>query len=177
MRMTPEKSTLSLLFTGLVSSLLISGCGFTPMYGSTATQERHEVQSTLNNISIANIPDRTGQYLRNQLIDRFYVGGYPQDAAYVLTVAPVTETKYELGITKNSNATRSELRVNTSFKLLDKATGETLFTAPVKSTTSYNVMDSQFTTRVSEDNTRLNALDDLARQIEQDIILYFKRQK
>jgi LPS-assembly lipoprotein len=41
--------------------------------------------------------------------------------------------------------------------------------------TSYNVLSSQFTTRVSEDDARLNALNDLARQAEQQIVLYFER--
>ena len=160
----------------LLAALLLSACGFTPMYGSSAAASRHQVQATLNNIAIASIPDREGQYLRNRLIDRFHGDGTPQNAAYHLTVSPVSETKLDLDTTKNANATRAELTLRTSFTLTDRASGAALLSRNLAAITSYNILTSQFTTRVSEDNARLNALEDLARQIEQQIVLYFERQ-
>lgn len=155
---------------------LLSACGFTPMYGSAGSANRHQVQSTLNNIAIDNIPNREGQYLRNRLIDRFYTGGTPVSPAYTLVLSPISESKYDLDITKNANATRAELRVGTTMVLRDRASNAALLTRDLASSTSYNILASQFTTRVSEDNARLNALDALARQAEQAAVLYFERQ-
>ncbi|MGZ9108864.1 MAG: LPS assembly lipoprotein LptE [Micavibrio sp.] len=155
---------------------LLNGCGFTPMYGSAGSANRHQVQSTLNNIAIENIPNREGQYLRNRLIDRFYTGGNPDSPDYTLVLSPVTESKYNLDITKDANATRAELRVGTTMVLRDRASGAALLTRSLAASTSYNILASQFTTRVSEDNARLNALDALARQAEQAVVLYFERQ-
>jgi LPS-assembly lipoprotein len=59
--------------------------------------------------------------------------------------------------------------------LVDISTGENVLSRPVKAITSYNVLGSQFTTRVSENDAREAALEDLARQIETQIALYLKR--
>lgn len=164
------------LFSALLTLCLLAGCGFTPMYGSASTANKHQVQSALNNIAIENIPDREGQYLRNRLIDRFYTGGEPANPAYTLVLSPVSESKHDLDITKNANATRAELRLGTTMVLRDRASGAALLTQSLSTITSYNILSSQFTTRVSEDNARLNALDELARQAEQAAVLYFERQ-
>ncbi len=169
-------SALSKMILIMTLTGFLSACGFTPMYGSASTSSKHQVQATLNNIAISNIPDREGQYLRNQLIDRFYGSGVPQSPLYDLTVSKVGESKLDLDTTKNANATRAELTMSTSFTLRDKNSGAALMSRDVVSITSYNVLSSQFTTRVSEDNARLNALADLARQIEQQVVLYFERQ-
>jgi LPS-assembly lipoprotein len=175
-----DRGIISMVLARFISILLtlglLSGCGFTPMYGSAGTANRHQVQSVLNNIAIENIPNREGQYLRNRLIDRFYTGGDPVNPAYTLVLSPVNESKYSLDITKDANATRAELRVGTTMVLRDRASGAALLTRDFVSSTSYNILASQFTTRVSEDNARLNAIDALARQAEQAVVLYFERQ-
>lgn len=154
--------------------LVLGGCGFTPMYGGRSGAQ-HEVQGKLSDIRVENIPNREGQYLRNLLIDRFFAENRQANATYSLTFTPVQENKYELDVTKNANATRAELRQTTTFNLKDVKTGRVLLSRTLLASTSYNVLSSQFTTRVSEDDARLNALDDLARQAEQQIVLYFER--
>lgn len=157
----------------LIVSFLLAACGFTPMYGN-ATQN-NGVQTKLNQIDLDVIPDREGQYLRNSLIDRLYADGRPSNPLYTLTLQPLQETRSELDITKSADATRAQLRISTVMTLVDNANGNTLLRRPLYAITSYNVLASQFTTRVSEDSARLNAIDDLARQVEQAIILYLKK--
>ena len=64
--------------------------------------------------------------------------------------------------------------MTTSFVLNDDK-GEALLKRSLSAVTSYNILDSQFTTRVAEDAARRQALDDLARQIETHLLLYFNR--
>lgn len=157
----------------LFAVLLLAACGFQPMYGKnkyTATG----VEDKLALIEIGSIPDREGQYLRNALIDRFYRNGRPENPQLRLTFSPIYESRNNLDITKNSGATRAQLRLSTEMKLQNKKTKEILLERKLLSITSYNVLSSEFSTRVSEDNTRLNALDDIARQAEQQINLYLK---
>lgn len=160
------------LFLAL-ACLLIPGCGFAPLYG------RHNaasgVEDRLAQVEISNIPDREGQYLRNALIDRFYRSGRPSDPAYTLSIKALRETLIDLDITKSSDATRGQLRIETLMKLTDAKTGAVLLSRPLRSITSYNILASEFATRVSEDNARTNTLDDLARQIELQVGLYFRR--
>jgi LPS-assembly lipoprotein len=156
----------------LLITLLLTACGFTPMYGSLGDSD---VKTALNNIQISNIPDHQGLQLRNNLIDRFYHDGRPADPVYFLDIVPIQESKTDLDLTKNATATRSQLTVSTTMKLSDKRTGQILLERGLTSSASYDILDSRFTTRVSEDNAEQNALEDLARQIEQQIVLYLHR--
>ncbi len=125
--------------------------------------------------AINNIPDRSGQYLRNALIDRFYRDGRPINPHYTLNISEVQESSIDLDITKDSDATRAQLRLTSSFTLTDTQSGEIVLSRPLKAISSYNVLTSEFSTRVSAKNTRENALNDIARQIELQIALYLKR--
>lgn len=165
----------SKIFFACFAVLLLTSCGFTPLYGSSAAAARHDVQDRLKAVAINNIPNRDGQYLRNQLIDRFYGSGAAQNATYDLVVSGLREHKLNLDTTKNANATRAEMTIEAHFTLSDRTSGAVLIAGDLKAITSYNILTSQFTTRVTEDNARLNALKDLARQIELQIALYFDR--
>lgn len=164
-----------LLPLALAVLLSLSGCGFEPMYATPPAGTGTDAKAGLQDVYVANIPDRTGQYLRNDLIDRFYQHGRPDHPAYTLHIEKLTETLTDLDITKNSTATRAQLRLNTRMTLKDNATGNLLLDRRLVAITSYNVLQSQFTTRVSEENARTNAIDDLARQIESQLALYFRR--
>lgn len=152
----------------------IGACGFHPVYGVN----KHTpvgVEEQLSNIWISNIPDRDGQFLRNALIDRFYRDGQPTNPQYVLTVQPVNESKRDLDITVDADATRGQLTLTTKMSLTNRKTGKILIEQDLRAITSYNILGSEFTNRVSEQNTRENALEDLARQIENRIALALKR--
>lgn len=161
-------------FTFFVAFLLC-GCGFQPLYGEHSASTSAAVRDSLNSVYIANIPDQPGQYLRNTLIDRFYSSGRPGGAArYNLTLAPISESRTELDITKTSDSTRAQLYLSTMLVFKDTQ-GTPLMNRALTAVTSYNILDSQFTTRVAEESARRQALDDLARQVETQVLLYFKR--
>lgn len=153
----------------------MAACGFHPVYGvnkytSVGVEEKFE------QVSIANIPDREGQYLRNALIDRFYRSGRPDNPRYSLAVSPVQESIIDLDITKTSDSTRAQLRLSSNMTLVDTTNGEILMQRALSSIVSYNILAGEFATRVSEENARKNALDDLAGQVERHLSLYFKHQ-
>jgi len=150
--------------------LLLSACGFTPMYGTSG-----DIQANLAQIEINNIPNREGQFLRNELIDRFYTSSRPDQPIYQLQISPIIERIIDLDITKTSDATRSQLHLSTAISLKDLRTSEVVLSKNLNSTSSFNILTSEFSTRVSEQNTRENTLNDLARQIELQIALYLKQ--
>ena len=59
--------------------------------------------------------------------------------------------------------------------LTDKRTGELVLQRNLQSTASFNVLGSEFANRVTEQSTRENVIKDIARQIEMQLALYFKR--
>lgn len=158
-----------------ISLVTLTACGFRPVYGVNRDMPVG-VEEKLAEVSISNIPDREGQYLRNALIDRFYRAGRPADPGYALSFQPLTENLSELDITKSADTTRAQLRIETTMTLNDSHTGNTVLSRRLTAITSYNVLGSEFATRVTEDNARKNALDDLARQVEMQLGLYFRRQ-
>jgi LPS-assembly lipoprotein len=161
----------------LSAVLALTACGFEPMYGNVRfnepTPQEAAIEAQLENIAIGNIPNREGQILRNALIDRFYRNGRPQNPSYTVDVAKVHETTTDLDITKESDATRAQLRLDATVTLRDNQ-GNTVLTRDLTSIGSYNILTSEFATRVSEDNMRENALNDLARQIELQVVLFLK---
>ena len=158
----------------LISVLFIAACGFHPVYGVNKYTPVG-AETKFQQISISNIPDREGQYLRNALIDRLYRDGRPESPKYTLSLSPLREKQRDLDITIDSDTTRAQLRIETKMQLIDTDTKEILINRALNSTASYNVLGSEFTNRVSEQSTRENILDDLARQVEMQISLYFKR--
>ena len=163
-----------------VSALALAACGFKPMYGERATPTAessagHSVAANLSQIEILAIPDKSGQMLRNHLIDRFYKSGYPSNPAYILKVDKVEETRTELDLTKSSDATRAQLRMRAVMNLLDK-NGKSILSRKVQSVTSFNILGSEFATHVTEDAARESAINDLARQIELNLSLYYNSQ-
>lgn len=163
------------LHTLLLSLLLLAACGFHPQYGVNKYTS-HGAEEHLALVHIEGIPDREGQYLRNALIDRFYREGRPDKVAYILNVEDIREVREDLDITKDSDSTRGQLRLSTRMKLRKATSGEILLDRNLRAITSYNILGSEFTNRVAEENARQNALDDLASQIELQIVLYLKRQ-
>ena len=156
-------------FILLTSLLCLTACGFTPVYG---TQSNKVVSQNLEQIEIALIPNREGQFLRNALIDRFYKNGAPANPKYRLRFSSINEATYNFDITVDSEATRRQLKLTTAMHLIDLETKKTVLSRPLLSIASYNVLQSEFSTIVTEQSARENALDDLARQIEQQISLH-----
>lgn len=162
-------------FLALFLSILVLGsCGFSPVYGDLSGRG-YGNEDLLATIQVGNIPDREGQMLRNVLIDRLNRKGYPHNPQFILEVEKLTEDLKDLDVTKDSNSTRGQLKLSTGIRLIDTVTKEQLLWREMHAITSYNILASEFATRVSEQNARENAITDLANQIEMQLNLYFKR--
>lgn len=153
--------------------LFVAACGFTPVYGTK--ENKQSVHDVLNKVEIGLIPDREGQYLRNALIDRFYSNGYPENIQFSLSVQPIKETISNFDLTFDSSATRRQMKLTSHMFLTDKKTGTIVLKRSLTAITSHNVLDSEFSTLVTEQSAREAALNDMARQIEQQIALFLNR--
>ncbi|PZP57514.1 MAG: hypothetical protein DI586_00315 [Micavibrio aeruginosavorus] len=167
-----------LSFSLLVTTycLLLTGCGFQPMYGShSASQEKSEAGKSMADIEIAYIEDREGQFLRNELIDMLQPRGASQNPAYTLSFSKLDITDRELDLTKSSEATRAQIIAQITISLTDRKTNETVLSRSLRSISSYNILPSEFATNVTEQDATENALRDLARQAQLQLSLYFNR--
>ncbi len=158
----------------MVALLSLSGCGFEPMYGThSATAEAVDV--ALPNIDIGNIPDRDGQYLRNQLIDRLYTSGRPADAPYLLTFSKLQKNITDLGIQKDATATRAEVQITAHMELVDKSTNKPVLQRDLKTVGAYNLLDDQLATIVSQQKITESILQEMKDDAVTELGLYFRR--
>ncbi len=132
------------------------------------------VSPALSQIQIGLIPDQEGQMLRNKLMDRFYQEGIPNNSTYSLQITPIQEQLRDLDITITSDTTRSQMKLTSSLVLTDLSTNQVVLRRSLKALSIYNVLGSEFATRVTERNARENAIEDMARQIERALVLYFQ---
>src|SRR3990170_4951749 len=103
----------------LVALLIVSACGFRPLYGGG--EGAGAVRTELAAIRIRPIADRTGQLLYNELRDRLNPGGQPADPRYVLTVE-LQGASEAVALRGDETPTRTNLTLTASYTLTDAAT-------------------------------------------------------
>ena len=155
-----------------VLAIGLSGCGFQPLYGARSGD--NGVSGDIATIRIAPIPDRSGQILRNELIDRLNLSGESADPRYSLEVR-LGVSKVDLGIRKDETATRTSMRFRSTFRLRDSASGAIVYSSRAAAVTSYNIVDSEYATIASERAARRRGLVLVAERISIRLAAFFNR--
>ena len=155
-----------LALTGL---LLLTACGFSPIYGSH--KDKGPVSEALSTVAIDSIPDSNGQFLRNKLIDRFYFHGKPAHPQTRLTVT-LRATETDLGIQKDATASRSQLNLWADYVLRDNE-GKELLKRTAHSVASYNKINAQYGQVATQRNAYERTLTEVSEQISSVVSLYF----
>ena len=168
-RILPRRRLLGVLGIGV--GLAAAGCGFRPLYGTAAGGPVHE---SFASVRIAVIPDRSGQIMRNFLIQRLNPAGRPVDPAYELRVA-LAEREQRLAITQEDVAERNNLLVTASYSLRNVGTNEVVFSNSNTTMTSFTILLDEVATLSAEQDARERALRSLSDQIRLELALYFQR--
>ena len=147
-----------------------AGCGFRPLYGTAGG----DVPGSFAAIRVAVIPDRSGQILRNFLIQRLNPDGRPADPLYELRVT-LTEREQRLAITQDDVAERNNLLVTASYSLRDVVAGTELFNDRSTAITSFAILLDEVATLSAEQDARERALRRLSDLIRLELALYFQR--
>jgi LPS-assembly lipoprotein len=156
----------------LISSSLLVGCGFRPLYGKNSAANSPGAMAQFASIEIPPLPDRTGQVMRNLLIDSLHPSGAAGDYLYRLNVI-IREADVNLGLQQNSTSTRGQVRLTVDYYLIDKASGKTLLKETLRTSTGYNILINQFSSVISAEDARDQGLQQMADSITQHLALYF----
>lgn len=121
--------------------LALSGCGFTPLYGG---RQGTTASATLETVQVQNIPNRTGQILRQTLQQDFYRNGQPVQALYLLSVDyDITQT--DEGVQEDSSTTRTRFTAAAHWRLSPIGQpGQTLLAGNAIATDALNILDQQY---------------------------------
>lgn len=156
----------------VAAAALLFGCGFRPLYGSAPNGAA--VTQALSQVHVATIPDRTGQKLRNFLLDRLNPEGQPVRPRYTLHVE-TTVTRTDLGIERDETATRALLVLSARYSLLDASGTKAVLQGTTQSTNSFNIVASDFATLSAENDAVERAAREVSDDIRTRLALYFSR--
>lgn len=167
--------------TVLVLILSLAGCGFQPLNSrsvepapgsSNAQVNQNSTLGELAAIRIAPLSDRPGQEMHNLLRDRLNPSGQPSTPKYELEVR-LTESIRELAFESDETATRADLSIIANYRLRRVDTQKTLSTGRSRSISSYNILERQFASTISESDARSRTLRDIADDIRIRLGAYF----
>lgn len=158
----------------LAFSLLLSACGFQPLYGSGGGGLPNAAVQAMAETRIALIADRTGQELRNNLLDRLTPRGQPAKPRYELVVT-VSERRDNLGIALDDSSTYGRLTVTAGFTLRDVASGQPVLAGQSKWVNGYTRVTSHFANLTSEADALSRGLREISDDIRQQLGLHFTK--
>jgi LPS-assembly lipoprotein len=162
----------------VVAAASAAGCGYRPVYGergaATAAGQTASVQESMNQVQIRPIRDRTGQLLRNDLVDRITPNGQASAARYVLEVR-LDEREQALAVRRDETATRANLQLIARYQMRDTVSGTVLTSGISRATTSYNLVQSEFATQSALRDARRRGAQLVAEDIALRIAAYFNR--
>lgn len=151
------------------AALAIAGCGFEPIHG----QRSGASSAALAAIDIQLIADRSGQMLRNELLQQMQPRG-PARARYSLSIT-MQESLANLGIRKDEVATRANLTLSARFTITELGGAQRKFSGSARSVNSYNILTSDFATLSAREDARRRGVNQLALELRERISVWLIR--
>lgn len=168
----PRVALLLGLFWALAA--VVAGCNFRPLYAEK-TESGVVTYDALSTVRIVQLSDRTGQQLHNLLRDRFNPNGQPSQPRYRLEIT-LRESERQLALRSDETATRADLSMIADYELFLPGSTQVMLRGTTRSVNSYNILESQYATQVSEQNARERGLRELADEIRAQIAIFLTRQ-
>ena len=156
------------------AALLLSGCGYRPVYGDLGAVSSDGARTQLANVKISGVADRRGQLLRNYLVDRMNPRGEPAAPRYVLAVT-TTEATRVTDSRPDGTATRADVLLAARYTLRDATSDLIVFTDRSEAVATYNLLTARFGSVVSEDEARRRAAEQVADQISLQVAMFLNR--
>ncbi len=157
----------------LPAMLGLGGCGFHPLYQTTA---RGDSPGALGEIFVATIPDRTGQLLRQALQERLDGAGSGARKQYELTVSYSIEQQ-AISIQQDSSSTRNRLVGRVTWTLHSDVPQAPAVTSGIaRALDGNNVVNEQFFyTDLATGAAQARLAENLADQVTQQLATYFQQ--
>jgi len=147
----------------------LAGCNFTPVYGGQGTALQNS-----GPITVAEIPGRTGHYLRNELA-RTVGAGVPGFASGSLEIS-LTQNIERLAFAPDQAASRSDYVGNANWAL-KAPNGATLASGQVIERASFNYADAAYADLAAQTAAQERLASLLARSIRAELIIAAGRPK
>jgi len=156
----------------VVAALLLAGCGYRPLYGSSS--ETAGVAATLSSIRIPEAEDRVGQLIRNDLLSSMQAG--KGEDKYTLILKPVVKKRGVIDKPQPS-ATRDAVSLSVSYELVERSSGNIVHAGKTFSNASFDVIRQPFADLQAETNAVERAVHEVSADIRTRLAAYFASQQ
>ena len=141
----------------LIGFLLLTACGFEPIYG--VDKPANKIMGKID-VEVSN--GRNAFELRDRLIER--LGVLESDPTYLLKYRSSIQSK-NLTISKDNDVTRYTLQGETNFDLVDLTSKKVIYTNTIVSNTAYSATAGTYPTAVAERDANVRLSRDMADKI------------
>jgi len=156
------------LFLPIIIFFLFASCGYEPIYSKNVYSNKE-----LLSISVQNIKDRSGQILRNSLLNQLNPERKRVIIKYKLTVE-ISESRSSLAYRRDMSASRADLEIIGNYLLTNIKSGEILLKQEIKSISSFDVVESVYATLTAEKDARNKNLQIISDDIFTNLVIFFK---
>lgn len=162
----------------LAGLLALAGCGWQPVYGPAGAGGTSAAEAGFAETSVALIPERNGQLLRQALQARFDRGGAGVAQRYELAVNGLSISGEGIAIQRDNTTSRIRLVGVAPWSLVSLGpVRRTLASGQARVVDGYNVIDQQyFAADLDSEAVRRRMVEALAEQISLRVAQYFHRQ-
>lgn len=146
----------------MLAVMPLVGCGFAPVYGSPRGTPGGAtgIEAGLARVRVGVIAGRSGQILRNLLIDRLNPSGLAPDAQWRLAVT-LEEQQVAATIGRDAAATRGTLTLTAVMRLTRISDGAEVLRGTEIAVGDYNVLDDPFANDAVLRDARQGTLEEL----------------
>lgn len=155
--------------------LLLEGCGFHPIYAPGGGTADGPAATGLSQVSVALIPERSGQLLRQYLQARLERSGGGLAKLYDLNVSFSVNQEGVAISRADSVATRTRVSASASWSLISlDAERRTVTSGVARTTDGFNPLDNQyFYSDLQSEQTQRRVAEAVADQIAQQLAAWF----
>ncbi|WP_395647252.1 LPS assembly lipoprotein LptE [Terricaulis sp.] len=143
-------------------ALLLSACGFSPMYAQP------NGQSAIGPVYIEEIEGKSGHVLKREL-DRILAVENDGSAPANLRIT-LLEQVTPLGLRRDESSTRAEIRLTANY-VLTPANGGTVMRGSVFTVTTYDIPTAAFGEIAAQDDARERAAETMAERFRAELAL------
>lgn len=151
----------------LAACLLVSACGFVPLYGQAG------VSGGLSTIQVK-VPQGRTAYLVRESLDDALGHDARQAAAHRLEVT-VDERRFARGLRIDDVANRYELQLKVGYSLVNVTTGSVLLSGTVPVAVTYDSADAPYGGITAQQDGQKRAATEAAQQIRLELARYFAK--
>ncbi len=160
--------------------ILISGCGFEPLYVEKKTSGDWYYDNEFDtgiidemaSVKVELISDRIGQLIRNDLLDKLTPKGQPQQPKYYLKITNIKKQEIDQALRNDITATRKKVIYTVSY-VLNNHEHHQLISGNSVAYLGYDILRDPYSTTFAQKKNEKNAAKIIANDISLRLGAYF----